>query len=71
MSTQFNEEETRSSCWLERRVLLEKEMARTETRHLSRSLIMKSIECFSKDSGLILKVGRGGEVNPGGFKAVE
>lgn len=52
---QFNEEETKSSVWLGCREHLEKEMARIKTREVSRGLIMKSVECFSKESGLILK----------------
>lgn len=35
---------------------MEEEIAGTETRKVRRDLIMKSIECFSKESGLILKM---------------
>lgn len=35
---------------------MEKVMAGTETRKVRRGLIMRSIECFSKESGLILKM---------------
>lgn len=55
MSTQFSEEEIGSSCWMECRVLLEKEMAGAKTRDVSTDLLMKRIECFPKGSRLIRK----------------
>ena len=51
----FTEART-SSVWLQCRLQMEKVMAGTETRKVRRGLIMRSIECFSKESGLILKM---------------
>ena len=59
MRTQFSEEEARSSCWMECRVLLEKEMAGAKTRDVSTDLLTKRIECFPKGSRLIRKMREG------------
>lgn len=75
MRTQFSEEEARSSCWMECRVLLEKEMAGAKTRDVSMDLLTKRIECFPKGSRLIRKMREGRwsrEMVPGaGPKAVK
>ena len=59
MRTQFSEEGARSSCWMECRVLLEKEMAGAKTRDVSTDLLTKRIECFPKGSRLIRKMREG------------